>query len=176
MGLRSRHTTQEGDVSPRDECPLVWKVQINPRTTAKDRVKMLEDTGTKVSISTVKWVLYRHNLEGHSTTKKPLLQNRHKKARLRFATAHGDKDSTFWRNVLWSDETKIQLFGHNDHRYVWRKKGETCKPKNTIPNAKHGGGSIMLCWCFAAGWTGALHKIDGIMKQEHYVVVLKQHL
>uniref|UniRef100_A0A8C7KT05 EMAP like 2 n=1 Tax=Oncorhynchus kisutch TaxID=8019 RepID=A0A8C7KT05_ONCKI len=24
-------------------------------------------------------------------------------------TAHGDKDHTFWRNVLWSDETKIEL-------------------------------------------------------------------
>ena len=33
---------------------------------------------------------------------------------LRFATAHWDKDRTFWRNVLWSDETKIELFGHND--------------------------------------------------------------
>jgi uncharacterized protein YneF (UPF0154 family) len=32
----------------------VGKVQINPRTTAKDLVKMLEETGTKVSISTVK--------------------------------------------------------------------------------------------------------------------------
>ena len=51
---------------------------------------------------------------------------------------------------------KIELFGHNDHRYVWRKKGETCKLKNTIPTVKHGGGSIMfvvgvLCcrrnWC-----------------------------
>jgi arginine repressor len=39
----------------------VRKVQINPRTTAKDLVKMLEETGTKVSISTVKRVLYRHN-------------------------------------------------------------------------------------------------------------------
>ena len=27
---------------------------------------------------------------------------------------------------------------------------------------KHGGGSIMLWWCFSAGGTGALHKIDGI--------------
>ena len=79
---------------------------------------MLEETGTKVSISTVKRVLYRHNLKGRSARKKPLLQNRHK-ARLRFATAHGDKYHTFWRNVLWSEETKIQLFGHNDHRYVW---------------------------------------------------------
>ena len=138
---------------PRDERTLVRKVPINPRTTAKDLVKMLEDTGTEISISTVKRVQYRHNPEGRPARKKPLLQNRHKKARLRFAVAHGDKDHTFWRNVLWSDETKIELFGHNDHCYVWRKKEEACKLKNTIPTVKHGGGSIMLWECFAAGGT-----------------------
>ena len=52
--------------SPRDERTLVRKVQINPGTTAKDLVKMLEETGAKVSISTVKRVLYRHNLKGRS--------------------------------------------------------------------------------------------------------------
>ena len=137
---------------------------------------MLEGTGTKVSISTVKRVLYRHNLKGCSARKKPLLQNRHKKARLQFATAHGDKDLTFWRNVLWSDETKIELFGHNDRRYVWRKKGEAFNPKNTIPTVKHGGGSIMLWGCFAGKGTGALQKIDGIMRKEDYLQILKQHL
>uniref|UniRef100_A0AAZ3RMC9 Tc1-like transposase DDE domain-containing protein n=1 Tax=Oncorhynchus tshawytscha TaxID=74940 RepID=A0AAZ3RMC9_ONCTS len=98
------------------------------------------------------------------------------KARLRFATPHGDKDYTFWRNVLWSDETKIELFGHNDHHYVWRKKGEACKPKITIPTVKHGGGSIMLWGCIAAGGTGVLHKVDGIMRKNYYVDILKQHL
>ncbi|CDQ97507.1 unnamed protein product [Oncorhynchus mykiss] len=98
-------------LSPKDERTLVRKVQINPRTTATDLVKVLEETSTKVSISTVKLVLQRHNLKGRSARKKPLLQNRHKKARLPFATAHGDKDCTFWRNVLWSDEKK--------NRTVW---------------------------------------------------------
>jgi hypothetical protein len=86
---------------------------------------MLEETGTKVSISTVKRVLYRHNLNDHSARKKPLLQNCHKKARLRFTTAHGDKDHTFWRNVLWSDETKIELtivmFGGKGGRLASRR-------------------------------------------------------
>ena len=34
----------------------------------------------------------------------------------------------------------------------------------------------MLWGCFAAGGTGALHKIDGIMREENYVDILQQHL
>ena len=151
-------------------------MQINPRTTANDLVMMLVETGTKVSISTVKQVLYRHNLKGSSARKKPLLQNRHEKPRLRFATGHEDKDFTFSRNVLWSDKTKIELFGHNAYRYVWRKKEEACKLKDTILTMKHRGGSIMLWGCFAAGGTGALLKVEDIMRKENDVDILMQHL
>ena len=34
----------------------------------------------------------------------------------------------------------------------------------------------MLWGCFAAGGSGALHKIDGIMRKDNYVDILKQHL
>ena len=46
-------------------------------------------------------------------------------------------------------------------------------PKNTIPTVKHGGVS-MLWGCFAAGGTGALHKIDGIMRNAYYVDTVGQ--
>ena len=66
--------------------------------------------------------------------------------------------------VWWN---KNRLFGHNDHRYVWRKMAEACKSKNKIPTVKQGGGSIMLWGCFASGGISALHKIDGIMREEN---------
>ena len=80
------HTAQEGDSFCLLEMNVLWceKCKSIPET-AKDLVKMLEETGTKVSIYTVKRVLYQHNLKGRSARKKPLLQNRHKKARLWFA-------------------------------------------------------------------------------------------
>lgn len=50
------------------------------------------------------------------------------------------------------------------------------KPQNTIPTVKYWGDSMMLWGCFAAEGTGALHKIDGIMRKENFEDILKQHL
>src|SRR4029434_3105440 len=54
---------------------------------------------------------------------------------------------------MWSDETKIKLFGINSTCRVWRGKNAEYDPKNTIPTVKHGGGNIMLCGCFSADET-----------------------
>jgi hypothetical protein len=53
------------------------------------------------------------------------------------------------KKIIWSDETKIELFGLNSKHHVWRKPG-------TIPMVKHSGDSIMLWGCFSAAGTGRL--------------------
>ncbi len=48
---------------------------------------------------------------------------------------------------VWS--LKIQLFGINSTRRVWRRRNAAYDPNNTISTLKHGGGNIML-------WGGVL--------------------
>ena len=97
-------------LSPRDERTLVRKVQINPRTT-KVLVKMLEETGTKVSISTVKRVLYRHNLKGRSARKKLLLPNRHKKRQTTVCSCTWGQRSYFLEKcpLVWWNKNRTVL-------------------------------------------------------------------
>jgi hypothetical protein len=44
------------------------------------------------------------------------------------------------------------------------------------PNREARGWHHHVVGCFAAGGTDALHKIDGIVRKENYVDILKQHL
>ena len=65
------------------------------------------------------------------------------------------KDSDCEKQDWWSDERKIELFGLNSKRHVWRKPGTAHHLPNTIPIVKRGG-SIMLWGGFSVAGTGGL--------------------
>ncbi|KAK3574747.1 hypothetical protein QTP86_017526, partial [Hemibagrus guttatus] len=77
-----------------------------------------------------------------------------------------------WVKVLWSDETKTELFGINSTRCVWRRRNAAYDPKNTILTIKHGGGNIMLWGCFSAKGTGQVHCIKGTIDGAMYHQIL----
>jgi hypothetical protein len=73
------------------------------------------------------------------------------------------------KKVLWSDETKIELFGLNAKHHVWRKPG-------TNPMVKHRGVSIMLGGMISAAGTGRLVRIEAKMNGEKYREILDEIL
>ena len=62
----------------------------------------------------------------------------------------------YWNHVLWSDEMKINLYGSDVFKYVWRRLGEEYEDKCVMPTVKHGGGNVMVWGCMCAASVGEL--------------------
>ena len=76
--------------------------------------------------------------------KKKVLRQVNKQKRLKFAQEHVDWTIDPWKSVLWTDESKFELFGSHRRQYVRRKVYERFKPDCIVPTVKHGGGSVMV--------------------------------
>lgn len=81
-----------------------------------------------------------------------------------------------WASVIFSDESKFNLFGSNGKMYCRRRKGEHYLERNLKKTMKHGGGSLMVWGCITRWGTGRLVRVDGIMDRFQYVNILKQGL
>lgn len=181
--FQSHHTTnnligrgRKRKLSARATRNIVRSVNANPTTTTKDILENLESSGIKISRQTLQRTLHENGLKGRRPRRTPLHTGKHLAARLKFARTHVNSPESVFSSILWTDETKIELFGHMDASYVWRKKGEAYNPKNTIPTVKHGGGSLMFWGSFSASGPGSLVKIDGTMKKEQYLEILQKNI
>ncbi|KAK3538506.1 hypothetical protein QTP86_006644 [Hemibagrus guttatus] len=162
--------------SPHGVKMITRTLSKNPRTTRGDLVNDLQRAGTKVKKATISNTLRRQGLKSCSARRVPLLKPVHVRARLKFAREHLDDPEEDWENVIWSDETKIELFGKNSTCRVWRRKNAELHPKNTIPTVKHGGGNIMLWGCFSAKGPGRLIRVKERMNGAMYREILSKNL
>jgi hypothetical protein len=90
----------------------------------------------KVELSrrtTITATLHQSGLSGRVARLNPFLSKRHMTAHLEVVKRHLKDSHTMRNKIIWSDENKIELFGLNSKRQVWRKSG-------TILTLKHGGG------------------------------------
>ena len=152
------------------------EVKKNPKITVGELQRCSREMGESSTKSTITAALHQSGLYGRVARRKPFLSARHMKARIEFAKKHMEDSQTMRNKILWSDETKIELFGVNSKRYVWRKPGTAHHLPNTIPTVKHGGGSIMLCFFFSAAGTGRLVAIEGKMNAAKYRDILEENL
>ena len=130
-----------------------------PRVTSPAEDKFIRVTSLR-NYSPNKWLSKRHvniscseetesGLHGLIAAKKALLKDTNKKKRLAWTKKHEQWTLDWWKTVLWSDESKFEIFGSSRYVFVRRRVGEQMISSFMVPAVKHGGGGVMLWGCFA---------------------------
>ena len=129
---------------------------------------------TTIAPSTTRRYLREQGLLGRVAVKKLFLRQQNKKRRLLFAKEHKDWTKDDWNKVLWTDESKFELFGTNRSIYVRRRTGERLIDDCISTTVKHVGGH-MVWGSISGGGVGDLVKIEGIMDKKVYHNILVRH-
>lgn len=145
-------------------------------TSMEIRAQIEQNHGIQISAQTVRRRLQENKLNGRIARRKPNVSKRNIKKRLAFAKEHGQKSLEFWNSIVWSDESKFNVFGNDGKPYVRRPPLQELNPRYTKKTVKHGGSSVMVWGCFTASGVGPIVQIDGNMTGEVYKNILQQNL
>lgn len=72
--------------------------------------------------------------------------SKHKRNPLEFPKTNVNLNDLQSKKIMRSDETKLELFGGNDRRYVWKKLGEPHAVMNLVPTVKLWGCLAASAW------------------------------
>lgn len=172
-----RRTGRPPILSATDRRALLRNARSNPRKSAPKLASELAlASKKKVHPENVRRVLRKNGYNGRKPRRKPYISAANQEKRLAFARNHVNKDDSFWKRVLFTDESKFTIYDTEKRGYVWRKKNEALKKENVCGTVKHGGAGVLVWGCMAASGVGDLVLIDGIMDQYVYRDILQNHL
>lgn len=164
---RARKTTPQADRS-------IHRLALNnPSISSKSIVAELN---LNVSRYTVINRLKEKGIKSLIRLKKPLLRKQNIRKRLDFAKKYVNMPLSYWKKVIWTDESKFELKNQKRRQRAWIPNGKRLQSKYTQATVKHGGGSLLVWGCFSWKGVGKIVKIDGKMTGESYVNILQQNL
>ncbi|KAG1135517.1 hypothetical protein G6F38_012740 [Rhizopus arrhizus] len=89
--------------------------------------------------------------------------------RLEWAKKHQDWTVKEWRKVVFSDETKINVWGSDSCKYYWKRPSDPLQLHHLEFTVKHGAGKLMMWGCITSEGPGYACQIyDGNMNADVY--------
>lgn len=163
-------------ITERDNRHLIRVLNKNRKTNIRELCEdFIASTSTNVSQITLKRHLHKNNIFGRVGVKKPFVNAANKIKRLSWAKSRKDWINE-WENIIWSDESKFEVFRGDGKRYVWRNPEEKYDPKCLIPTFKSGQEGVMVWGCFMKNKLGPLVKLEGRITANIYIEMLENNL
>lgn len=150
--------------------------------TKENRFNTLEEltenfnTAMSISVSsrTLQRALHKEGYSGHAAKKKPFISEDNRKKRYGWCRLYKHW-TTEWDYIIWSDESRFELFNNDSRNWVWRKKDERYDVDCLKPTVKHSIG-VMVWGCFINNRLGPLVLVEGTLNADRYIELLEEHL
>lgn len=141
--------------------------------TATDAHNYLVNLEYDMTVKTAANILRSMNFSSAYKKSRPRLSPKHMEKRYKWAKRHQHWTEDDWKRVVFSDKTKINIWGSDGCKYYWSRHGDPLKPHHLDLTVKHGGGSLMMWGCITYWGPGYACQIyDGTMKSEDYQHIL----
>ena len=129
------------------------ETEIRAVSAVKIAENIAKTSGNPVSASNVKRSLYQNRLHGRVPLQKPSILKVNRIKCLNFTTKYINQPQTFWNNIIFTDESKFEIFGTKKPPKTWWNKNESFSYKHFTNTVKHGGRSVMV-WGYIRGIRG----------------------
>jgi transposase len=161
--------------SERDNRHLIKVVKESRKSTLKE---ITEDfniaTNTSVSTRTIQRILHKEGYSGHAAKKKPFISEKNRKKRYGWSRMRKNW-ITEWESIIWSDESRFELFNNDSNNWIWRKTNERYNVECLNPTVKKSKG-IMVWGCFCNNKLGPLVLVEGTLNSDRYIELLENYL
>ncbi|CAJ0836974.1 9468_t:CDS:1, partial [Entrophospora sp. SA101] len=87
--------------------------------------------------------LHGEGYYSRAALRKPFVSEVNQKKRFSWCRERKNWNINDWNNIIWSDESKFNLYYSDGWQRVWRMPKEKYDVDCLIPTFKHGGGGIM---------------------------------
>lgn len=91
--------------------------------------ELLRSNQKQVQPETVRKAVEDARYKSRTPRRKPFVNYVNKNIRLHFSKEYQNAPPEFWRNVLFSDESKYNIFGSDRRLRVWRRTGAAYNSK-----------------------------------------------
>lgn len=165
-----RHSGRKPTTTERTVRAICNEVRHDRCSTAREVCTSLQ---LPIGERRVQQILKKRLWKKGSGGRKPRLRPFDKQRRLNWCRQHVSWTSANWQRILFSDESRFELYNRKARRRVWKSPTRRCLDETVTPTLQGGAGAVGIWGCMSADGTGCSQFYRGTLTSANYVDVLR---